>query len=208
MYHCECSAEGCGLRHLRVLIDVGMVVKPVALDEWRDELEQLQDRLGELFVRPEPRQQAGFYLEALLSSAERKNGWQLAEQIGDARPWRTQRVLSDALWSQDKARALCRSYVMEHLGGPDVFLAVADTGFLKKGTKSVGVARQYSGTAGRIENCQIGVFLGCATSRGRAMLDRALYLPKEWADNPDRRKVAGVPAVVRFATKLVLARLM
>jgi SRSO17 transposase len=144
MYHCECSAEGCGLRHLRVLIDVGMVVKPVALDEWRDELEQLQDRLGELFVRPEPRQQAGFYLEALLSSAERKNGWQLAEQIGDVRPWRTQRVLSDALWSQDKARALCRSYVIEHLGAPDGVLVVDETGFLKKGTQSVGVARQYS----------------------------------------------------------------
>jgi SRSO17 transposase len=116
----------------RVLIDVGMVVKPVALDEWRDELEQVQDRLGELFVRPEPRQQAGLYLEALLSSAERKNGWQLAEQIGDVRPWRTQRVLSDALWSQDKARALCRSYAIEHLGAPDGVLVVDETGFLKK----------------------------------------------------------------------------
>jgi SRSO17 transposase len=132
MYHCECSAEGCGLRRLRVLIDVGMVVKPVALAEWRNELEQVQDRLGELFVRPEPRQQAGFYLEALLSSAERKNGWQLAEQIGDARPWRTQRVLSDAVWSQDRARALCRSYVIEHLGAPDGVLVVDETGFLKK----------------------------------------------------------------------------
>src|SRR4051794_13761024 len=130
MYHCECSAEGCGLRHLRVLIDVGMVVKPVALDEWRDELEQVQDRLGGLFLRPEPRQQAGFYLEAL-AEFERKNGWQLAEQIGDARPWRTQRVLSDALWSQDKARALCRSYVIEHLGAPDGVLVVDETGFLK-----------------------------------------------------------------------------
>jgi len=118
------------LRHLRVLIDVGMVVKPVALDEWRDELEQVQDRLGELFVRPEPRQQAGFYLEAL-AEFERKNGWQLAEQIGDVRPWRTQRVLSDALWSQDKARALCRSYVIEHLGAPDGVLVVDETGFLK-----------------------------------------------------------------------------
>src|SRR5690242_15565875 len=137
-----------------------MVVKPVVLDQWRDELEQVQDRLGELFVRPEPRRQAGLYLEALLSSAERKNGWQLAEQIGDARPWRTQAVLSQALWSQDKARALCRSCVVEHLGAPDGVLVVDETGFLKKGTRSVGVARQYTGTAGRIENCQIGVFLG------------------------------------------------
>jgi SRSO17 transposase len=137
------------------LIDVGMVVKPVALAGWRNELEQVQDRLGELFVRPEPRQQAGFYLEALLSSAERKNGWQLAEQIGDARPWRTQRVLSDAVWSQDRARALCRSYVIEHLGAPDGVLVVDETGFLKKGTQSVGVARQYTGTAGRIENSDV-----------------------------------------------------
>ena len=114
-----------------------MVVEPVVLDQWRDELEQVQDRLGELFVRPEPRRQAGLYLEALLSSAERKNGWQLAEQIGDARPWRTQAVLSQALWSQDKARALCRSYVVEHLGAPDGVLVVDETGFLKKGTRSV-----------------------------------------------------------------------
>src|SRR4051794_32041194 len=171
MYHCECSAEGCGLRHLRVLIDVGMVVKPVALDAWRHELEQLQDRLGELFVRPEPRQQAGFYLEALLSSAERKNGWQLAEQIGDARPWRTQRVLSDALWSQDKARTLCRSYVIEHLGAPDGVLVVDETGFLKKGTKPVGVARQYSGTAGGGGELPNGGVLGYGGRKGHAPVD-------------------------------------
>src|SRR3954471_12613799 len=145
-----------------------MVVKPVALDAWRDELEQVQDRLGELFVRPEPRRQAGLYLEALLSSTERKNGWQLAEQIGDARPWRTQAVLSQALWSQDKARALCRSYVIEHLGAPDGVLVVDETGFVTKGTRSVGVARQYSGTAGRVENGQIGVFRTRGKSPGKA----------------------------------------
>jgi SRSO17 transposase len=98
--------------------------------------------------------------------------------------------------------------VAEHLGDADGVLVVDETGFLKKGTKSVGVARQYSGTAGRIENCQVGVFLGYATSRGRAVLDRALYLPKDWADDRGRRKVARVPAAVRFATKLVLARRM
>src|SRR3954449_1944533 len=185
-----------------------MVVKPVVLDQWRDELEQVQDRLGELFVRPEPRRQAGLYLEALLSSAERKNGWQLAEQIGDARPWRTQAVLSQALWSQDKARALCRSYVVEHLGAPDGVLVVDETGFLKKGTKSVGVARQYSGTAGRIENCQIGVFLAYASGNGHALIDRELYLPKEWAEDPARRAAAGIPKEVTFATKPELARRM
>src|SRR5690242_21449847 len=100
-----------------------MVVKPVVLDQWWDELEQVQDRLGELFVRPEPRRQTGLYLEALLSGAQRKNGWQLAEQIGDARPWRTQRVLSHVQWDQDAARDICRDYVIEHIGSPDGVLA-------------------------------------------------------------------------------------
>jgi SRSO17 transposase len=191
-----------------VLIDVGMVVKPVVLDQWRDELEQVQDRLGELFVRPEPRRQAGLYLEALLSSAERKNGWQLAEQIGDARPWRTQAVLSQALWSQDKARALCRSYVVEHLGAPDGVLVVDETGFLKKGTRSVGVARQYTGTAGRIENCQIGVFLGYGSSKGHALIDRELYLPKDWTNDRARCDAVSVPPERTFLTKPQLAQLM
>src|SRR5436853_4945938 len=128
---------------------------------WRDELDVLKQRLGPLFVRPEPRRQAGLYLEALLSGAQRKNGWQLAEQIGDARPWRTQRVLSHVHWDQDAARDLCRDYVIEHLGAADGVLIVDETGFLKKGEHSVGVARQYSGTAGRIENAQIGVVLPC-----------------------------------------------
>src|SRR5690349_12865754 len=185
-----------------------MVVKPVALDQWRDELEQVQDRLGELFVRPEPRQQAGLYLEALLSSAERKNGWQLAEQIGDARPWRTQRVLSDAVWSQDRARALCRSYVIEHLGAPDGVLVVDETGFLKKGTQSVGVARQYTGTAGRIENCQIGVFLSYGSSKGHALIDRELYLPKDWTNDRKRCDAVSVPPERTFMTKPQLAQLM
>src|SRR5688572_2724646 len=124
---------------------------------WRDELGTLEARLGQLFVRPEPRRQAGLYLEGLLSAAKRKNGWQLAEQIGDARPWRTQRVLSHVLWDQDAARDLCRDYVLEHLGAPDGVLIVDETGFLNKGEHSVGVARQDSGTAGRIENAQMAV---------------------------------------------------
>src|SRR4051794_41341984 len=163
-----------------------MVVKPVALDEWRDELEQVQDRLGELFVRPEPRQQAGLYLEALLSSAERKNGWQLAGQIGDVRPWRTQRVLSDALWSQDKARALCRSYVIEHLGAPDGVLVVDETGFLKKGTQSVGVARQYSGTAGRGGNFPIGGVLRYRRRKGPPPIAPGTYFSQNPAHHPGR----------------------
>ena len=187
---------------------MGMVLKPAALAGWRDELTVVQQRLGELFGRPEPRRQAGLYLEALLGSAERKNGWQLAEQIGDARPWRTQRVLSHVLWDQDKARDPCRSYVVEHLGAPDGVLIVDETGFMKKGTQSAGVARQYSGTAGRIENCQSGVFLGYGSPEGHALLDRELSLPQEWTHDRERCAAADVPDDTDFATKPQLAQRM
>ena len=168
---------------------------------WREELGALQVRLGELFVRAEPRRQAGLYLEGLLSAAKRKNGWQLAEQIGDARPWRTQRVLSHVLWDQNAARDLCRDYVIEHLGAADGVLIVDETGFLKKGEHSVVVARQYSGTAGRIENAQIGVFLTYASGKGHALIDRELYIPQSWADYRDRCRAASIPDEVEFTTK-------
>ena len=176
--------------------------------EWRSELSALHARLGELFVRSEPRRQAGLYLEGLLSAVERKNGWQLAEHVGDARPWRTQRVLSHVQWDEAAARDLCRGYVVESLADQEAVLIVDETGFLKKGTKSAGVARQYSGTAGRIENCQIGVFLAYASSKGHALIDRELYLPKEWVEDPARRAAAGIPEEVAFATKPELARCM
>ena len=176
---------------------------------WREELGALKARLGELFARAEPRRQVGLYLEGLLSAAKRKNGWQLAEQIGDARPWRTQRVLSHVLWDQDAARDLCRDYVLlEHLGAPDGVLIVDETGFLKKGAHSAGVARQCSGTAGRIENAQIGVFLAYTSSKGHALIDRALYLPEEWCDDAARRAAAAIPEEVAFATKPALASRM
>jgi SRSO17 transposase len=144
----------------------------------------------------------------LLSDAERTNGWQLAEALGEPNPDGVQHLLARADWDAEAVRDDLVRYVAEHLGQPDGVLIVDETGFLKKGGKSVGVARQYSGTAGRIENCQVGVFLGYATTRGRALIDRALYLPKEWAEDADRRKAAGVPVEVRFATKIVLARRM
>ena len=175
---------------------------------WRDELDVLKQRLGPLFVRPEPRRQTGLYLEALLSGAQRKNGWQLAEQIGDARPWRTQRVLSHVQWDADAARDICRDYVIEHIGSADGVLVADETGFLKKGTHSAGVARQDSGTAGRIDNCQIGVFLAYASSKGHALIDRALYLPEAWCADAARRDEVAIPADVDFATKPVLARQM
>jgi SRSO17 transposase len=183
-------------------------VSVASVFEWRSELSALHARLGELFGRAEPRRQAGLYLEGLLSAVERKNGWQLAEHLGDARPWRTQRLLSHVQWDEAAARDLCRAYVVEALADQEAVLIVDETGFLKKGTKSAGVGRQYSGTAGRIENCQIGVFLAYASDKGHALIDRELYLPKEWAEDLARRKAAGIPQEVAFATKPELARRM
>src|SRR3712207_4205305 len=131
----------------------------VEVNGWRAELEALSARLGRLFVRAEPREQAGRYLEGLLGPVKRKNGWQLAEHLGDARPWRTQRVLSHVLWDEEAARDLCREHAVERLGAEDAVLVVDETGFLKKGRHSAGVARQYAGAAGRVENAPVGVFL-------------------------------------------------
>jgi SRSO17 transposase len=144
----------------------------------------------------------------LLSPVERKNGWQLAEQAGEPTPTGMQRLLAGAKWDAEEVRDDLRAYVLEHLADSAGVLIVDETGFLKKGTKSVGVQRQYSGTAGRIENCQIGVFLAYATPQGRTFLDRELYLPKEWASDPARRAEAGVPEDVTFRTKPALARAM
>jgi SRSO17 transposase len=175
---------------------------------WRAELEELLARFGRLFARPEPREQAGRYLAGLLGPVERKNGWQLAEHLGDARPWRTQRVLSHVLWDEERARDLCRDYTVERLGADDAVLVVDETGFLKKGEHSAGVARQYSGTAGRIENSQIGVFLAYGSRRGQALIDRRLYLPERWADDAERRQAAKVPEDLPFRTKPAIAREM
>ena len=139
---------------------------------------------------------------------ERKNGWQLAEQAGDATPDGVQRLLSTYRWDANLVRDDLRSYVIEHLGDEDGVLVVDETGFLKKGNKSVGVQRQYSGTAGRIENCQIGVFLAYASAMGRTLLDRDLYLPRVWADDGGRRREAGVPEEAAFRTKPQLAQEM
>jgi SRSO17 transposase len=176
--------------------------------QWASALDSLAALIGQRFPRAEPRQRAMAYVQGLVSPIERKNGWQLAEHAGDATPYGMQHLLGRAAWSAAGVRDDLQAYVVEHLGDPDGVLVIDETGFLKKGTKSVGVARQYSGTAGRIENCQIGVFLAYATGRGRTFLDRELYLPREWATDPVRRKAAGMPDAVAFATKLQLARQM
>ena len=175
---------------------------------WRTELDGLLARFGRLFVRAEPREQAGRYLEGLLGPVERKNGWQLAEHLGDARPWRTQRVLSHVLWDEEAARDLCRDYALERLGAEDAILVVDETGFLKKGRCSAGVARQYSGAAGRIENSQVGVFRAYASRKGHALVDRRLYLPEAWTGDAERRRAVKIPADVPFLTKPEIAREM
>jgi SRSO17 transposase len=175
---------------------------------WRAELDRLLARFGRLFVRSEPRDQAGRYLEGLLGPVERKNGWQLAEHLGEARPWRTQRVLSHVLWDEDAARDLCRDYAVERLGAAGAVLVVDETGFLKKGRHSAGVARQYSGTAGRVENSQVGVFLAYASRKGHALIDRRLYLPQTWAGDFERRRAAKIPDAIPFVTKPEIARAM
>jgi len=151
---------------------------------------------------------AAGYLRGLIGRVERKNGWQLAEQLGAATPTNLQHFLARAEWSADAVRDDLRGYVIEHLGQTDGVLIVDETGFLKKGTKSVGVKWQYSGTAGRIENCQVGVFLAYRSKHGHALVDRALYLPREWSDNVARREEAKVPESIAFATKQTLARAM
>lgn len=168
---------------------------------WFEDLATLKDRVGRLFRRAEPRRQVGLLLEGLIGGVERKNGWQLAEYAGDPSPWRMQALLGRTHWDQEKARDICRDYVIERLGDPSGVLVLDETGFLKKGRHSVGVARQYSGTAGRIENCQVGVFLGYASAKGHALIDRRLYLPRDWIEDVERRRTAGVPDDVAFATK-------
>lgn len=175
------------------------------VDGWAEGLEQLHARIAPRFARSEQRGRVLAYLKGLLSPVKRKNGWQLAELAGEKNPDGIQRLLNNALWDADEVRDDLQTYVVEHLGDENGVLVVDETGFLKKGTKSVGVKRQYSGTAGRIENCQIGVFLAYSSVKGHTLLDRELYLPKEWATDEARREEAGVPKQVQFATKPQLA---
>lgn len=160
---------------------------------WARGLDTVMERIGGRFGRVEPRRRALAYLRGLLSPVERKNGWQLAEVAGDRTPDGVQDFLSRVHWEADQVRDDLRAYVVERLGDERAVLVLDETGFLKKGDKSCGVQRQYSGTAGRIENCQIGVFLGYAGRHGQALIDRALYLPQSWAGDPPRRAAAGVP---------------
>ena len=171
-------------------------------------LAELKQRIGPRFRRAEVRRRAHRFLEGLLAPVERKNGWQLAEELGEPGPRGVQRLLADADWDEDAVRDDLRAYLIEHLGEANGVLVLDETGFIKKGKKSAGVARQYSGTAGRRENSQIGVFLLYASCQGAGFVDRELYLPQEWTVDRVRCREAGIPDEVGFATKGELAQRM
>lgn len=171
------------------------------MESWATELDDLCERIGSRFGRAEPRRRAGEYVSGLVAGLDRKNGWTLAERAGERSPDGMQRLLRRADWDVDGVRDDVRGYVVDRLGDPGGVLIVDDTGFLKKGVRSAGVQRQYSGTAGRRENCQVGTFLAYRSRWGHALIDRELYLPESWTDDRDRCRKAGIPDEVEFATK-------
>jgi SRSO17 transposase len=180
-----------------------------AIARYADAWKELHARISHRFARAEARDRAGRYLAGLLERVERKNGWQLAEAIGEPGPRGVQRLLGAAAWDTEGVRDDLRDYVVAHLGDEATGVLIVDeTGFLKKGRKSCGVSRQYTGTAGTTANCQVGVFMAYASQDGAAFIDRALYLPQEWTDDRERRTEAGVPEATRFATKIELAQHM
>jgi SRSO17 transposase len=176
-----------------------------SIGDWREALEDMKAFIAPAFRRAEQRMSASAFIDGLISGAERKTGWMLAEEAGLERPYRIQSLLGRSRWPADALCDRVRGYALDALGDRDGVLVVDETGFLKKGSHSVGVARQYSGTAGRIENCQVGVFAAYASRWGHALIDRRLYLPKDWAGDQDRRARAHVPAEVDFATKPAIA---
>ena len=181
----------------------GLSVDPA---RWQGQFDELMGRIAGRFARVEPRRRARAFVLGLLSGLRRKNCWTIAEQAGDATPDGMQHLLAAARWDADAVRDDLRGYVIEHLGSPDAVLVVDETGDVKKGTASAGVQRQYSGTAGRVENCQVAVFLTYAAPAGHALIDRELYLPRSWTADPARCAAAGIPAGTAFATKPQLAR--
>jgi SRSO17 transposase len=191
--------------HDDLAVAAGLSVDPA---QWREQFDDLMARIAGRFARAEPRRHARVFVLGLLSGLRRKNCWTIAEQAGDATPDGMQHLLAAARWTAGAVRDDVRAYVVEYLGSADAVLVVDETGDVKKGAASAGVQRQYSGTAGRVENCQVAVFLSYASAAGHALIDRELYLPKSWTADPARCAAAGIPAGAAFATKPTLARRM
>jgi SRSO17 transposase len=178
------------------------------LELWASTLRDVKRRMRGLFAQERSTVNAELFLDGLLGDERRKTGWMRAEAAGDPGPWRQQALLGRDRWEADALRDMVRAYVIEHLADEDAVLVIDETGFLKQGKASCGVARQYTGSAGKITNCQIGVFASYVSRHGHAFIDRALYLPKAWTDDPIRLKATSVPAEVGFATKPKLAAAM
>jgi SRSO17 transposase len=178
------------------------------LELWSTTLRQAKQRIRPLFAAPSVAASANAFLDGLLGGERRKTGWMRAEAAGDPGPWRQQAVLGRTHWDAEALREVVRDYVLETLGSPDAVLVIDETGFLKQGRASCGVGRQYTGSAGKITNCQIGVFAAYVSDQGHAFIDRQLYLPKAWTGDPARRRAAHVPEAVTFATKPQLALAM
>src|SRR5919199_4617989 len=175
------------------------------LEVWAASLRDVKGRIRPLFQQQRMAASAGLFLDALLGPERRKTGWMRAEAAGDPGPWRQQALLGRALWDADALRDVVRNYVVETLSEPDAVLVIDETGFLKQGKASCGVARQYTGSAGKITNCQVGVFAAYVSRHGHGFIDRSLYLPKTWTDDPDRMAAAHVPSGTKFTTKPRLA---
>jgi SRSO17 transposase len=178
------------------------------LELWASSLRDMKTRMRPLFLQKRVAASAAQFLDGLLGNEPRKTGWMRAEAAGDPGPWRQQAILGRSHWDADALRDLVREYVLEALGDEDAVLVIDETGFLKQGKASCGVGRQYTGSAGKITNCQIGVFASYVSRHGHAFIDRALYLPKDWTDAPARLKAVHVPDNVSFATKPKIARAM
>jgi len=178
------------------------------LELWALSLREIKARMRPLFTQERVARSAGLFLDGLLGAERRKTGWMRAEAAGDAGPWRQQAILGRGRWDGDALRDIVRDYVVETLAADDAVLVIDETGFLKQGKVSCGVSRQYTGSAGKITNCQIGVFAAYVSRQGHAFIDRALYLPKSWTDDPARMKAAHVPADIGFATKPQIAARM
>src|ERR671920_1846379 len=175
------------------------------LELWAASLREVKGRMRPLFTQERVAASAGLFLDGLLGEERRKTGWMRAEAAGDPGPWRQQAILGRGRWDADALRDIVRDYALEHLAEDDAVLVVDQTGFLKQGKASCGVARQYTGSAGKITNCQIGVFAAYVSDKGHAFIDRQLYLPQDWTKNPARLRAAHVPDEVGFTTKPRLA---
>jgi SRSO17 transposase len=196
------------MKHAQQISPMGNTTTFIEVWRWGQELERLHTRIAPHFARPEPRRRALAFLKGIVSTTKRKNGWQLAEHAGESRPDGMQRLLNSAIWNENLVRDDLRAYILERLGDPGAVVVIDETSFRKSGHKSAGVGMQHCGTTGQVENCQVGVFLAYASSKGCTLLDRELYLLKRWVDNRQRCLEAGIPEDVAFQTKPELAKRM